>query len=657
LANSYDVLPAHWGLSLDYTDTPSSLDIDFATWETVGLQTMGWDGTLESGIEREYVFSDAIEGKTLIEKHILVGSGAFGRTLGDGRYSCKALNRTPNPPIEIATNRLREADVDVPLTEDDIVKINSLKSDMQEFSPYMQIDYYPTPRDSKDYTRHAHFADLVAENRHGKDGKLTKWAIYGMLADATTTNNVFNTFNAIQSRYAAPPVTGSFELLPKHHGIEVGDIVGIDHANIQDVMLTWKDWAKHLSDWQLESPAATTFNADAGDRLVTADNDVYVCVQAGVSGTVAPTFGATTVTDGTITWYKYDGHLSRAFEVESVSWSIKTGNPRISVISQPDKPSFYKPNVGASYRFAEAAYQIGTDIGTLPEFTVTGDPVAGYTATQNAPVALAGQYFFSGNIVLNAAVTLTAHTEIYAASDGTTAVGEIQGTSTCSINGVGGGLAGGASMTPDRSLNYPGGFIWTGTFNTINDGVSGGFIGRGGIGGRSVANGITLGMNAIGGAVTNAAGDLIRVIGVGAEPFISFAGLPLTLSGAGGGAGAATQINGATATGGAGGNGGAGLVLCARGVDVAAALIDLSGAIGTVGAVTGYAGWRHSESGGGGGSGSLAILVERSSAGTQTLLYEPSRITLRGGLFSPSLSWYTVSPTQGGNGAIIAQAF
>lgn len=658
LTNAFDILPAHWGLGLDYTDTPSSLDIDYSTWQTVGLQLMGYDGTRESGIEREYVFSDSLDGKTLIEKHILVGSGAFGRTLGDGRYSCKALNSTPNPAIDMATNSIKAADVDVLLTEDDIVSIKTLKQDMQNFSPYMRINYYPTPRDTKDYTRHATFADGVAEARHGADGKLTKYDIYGMQADATTVNNVFNTFNAIQSRYSSPPVTASFELMPKHHGIEVGDIVGVDFKAVQDVMLTWKDWARHLSDWIIDNPVATTFNTAQGDRLVTTGNLIYVCVTAGTTGTTEPTWGASTVADGTAIWYLFDGHLSRAFEVKSMSWNIKKGTPVINCISQAEKPSFFNPSAAGGYRFAEAAYQIGTDISTLPEFTVTGNGTIGFTATQNAPVSLAGQYYYRGDVVLNNTVTLTSHTEIYAASDGTTAVGDISATGACSINGTAGGLVGGAAMTPDKSLNYPGGFIWTGTFITLNNGASGGFVGAGGNGGRHIANGVPLSANGLGGVSTNNANDLIRVIGIGVTPFTSLTGIPTTLSGSAGGAGGATQFGGATALGGIGGNSGAGLVLCARGVDVSAALIVLNGGSGLAGSGSGYVLNYGAQSGGGGGAGSIAILVERNSSGTQTLLYEPSRITLSGGQTQGAAGAYGAIPaTQGGAGTIIAQVF
>ena len=655
--NSFDILPEHWGLGFDYSDTPSSLDIDYTTWETVGLHTMGYDGTRESGIEREFVFSSGIDGKTLIEKHILLSAGCFGRTLGDGRYSCKAMNRTPSPAIDVHTNRISSADVNVLLTEDDIISVQSLKLDMQAFSPYMKVDYYPSPRDTKDYTRHAVFADTVAEARHGKDGKLTKWEFYGLLANSETVNNIYSVFNAMQSRYASPPVLATFELMPRHHGIEVGDIVGVDHTGIQDIMLTWKDWSTHLSDWVVEHAGDTAFSSSLGDRLLTLDNDVYVCVQAGISGAAEPpVWGGDTVADGTIIWHKYDGHLSRAFEVQSISWNIKTGKPAISCISQPEKPSFFNQSAAAGYRYSEIAYQNGIDLGTLVEFTVTGGTSLGYTATQNAPVSLSGKYYFRGDIMLNDVVTLTSHTEIYAASDGTTVIGDITGTSTCSINGSGFGSAGGSPMVPDMQINYPGGFIWVGSFIIRHNGQKG-FIGIGGNGGNVVQNGVPLAWGGAGGTVTNSSNDLIRVLGTGPAPHQSFSGLPLSMSGAGGGAGGVATIYGTPVTGGSGGNGGAGLVLIARGVDISAASVDLSGGIGTAGTVAGYSGYGHSMSGGGGGGGSLGILVERNSSGTQTFLYEPSRINISGGGVSTSLSWYPVAPQFGGTGAIIAQVF
>jgi len=39
--NAFDILPDHWGLAMHYTDTPSSLEIDYATWQEVGLRDDG----------------------------------------------------------------------------------------------------------------------------------------------------------------------------------------------------------------------------------------------------------------------------------------------------------------------------------------------------------------------------------------------------------------------------------------------------------------------------------------------------------------------------------------------------------------------------------------------------------------------------------------
>jgi len=653
--NQYDILPVHWGMALDLTDTPTSEDIDLTTWNNVGANLAGYvAGQRESGIEREFVFSSPIEGKTLLEKHILVSSGAFGRTLGSGLYSIKALDRTPNPPIDQYTNKLRKADVAVLLTDDDIVKMTSLKRLDNELSTSMRINYYPTPRDSKNYTRHAQFHDVVSAKRHGADGKFVDMNVLGMMADATTTQNIFTTFTAGQSRRSSPPTECVCELLPKHHGIEVGDIVGID-SNVPDVMVEWRTWSTWLSDWQIETPAATTFNVNEGDRLLTSDNLIYVCVGAGVTGTAEPTWGANTVTDGTALWYKFDGHLSRAFEVKSVSWNIKTGNPTISAISQPEKPSFYQPSVTAggvaAYRFAESAYQIGTNINTLSQFTITGDATLGYTATQNAAVTLAGDYFFRGDIVLNNTVTLSANTRLFFASDGTTAIGTLTATSACSINGTGGGLAGGAGGTPDAYVTTTG---WKGTIANVTPGTSGGYVGQGGSGGNNIYSGGAMSVGGAGGTATNGANDLIRVLGIGAKPFASLAGIPATLSGSGGGSGGAIHY-GTSATGGNGGTGGAGLVLCGRGVDISAALINLSGANGTVGTAGAIAG---SASGGGGGGGSIAVLVERDATSTQTILYEPARITISGGLVEGPIGWYAgQQATAGGSGTIIAQVF
>lgn len=670
----YDVLPPTWGAHLDI-----NLDVDEASFRAVGQQRAGWDGTLESGVEYTFVITETLDIKTIIERHIFIPTGAFGRTLGDGRYSCKFYEHTAKPIFNINTKRLAASESIKLLTEEDIVKITRFQIDYAGYSPFMRINYAPDPFYGKDYKRHAIFTDLRSANRFGYNAKVTEHNIVGIEAKQQNVDILFAAMNAAQARYATPPVVITATLMPQHADIEVGDQVGIDMLQVNDAFGLWQSWDVMLSEFQEDNPAAITFPVQQGDIVVTSLNTLYVCISQGTSGTVSPAFetGYEFYDDGSARWMRHDGHLSRVITVDSVTEEFKSGAVTISGWSQPYKSKVYLPNVVLSYRFADSAYFRGIPLDIYGSITVDGAGVRTLTMTGNVTLDInAARYYFDGNIVISNGCVLNLvrgnilpNFEIYATGKIITQVNSV-------ITGDGQGLFGGdynrATITHRYgSGNKPKSWFYA---NPLNHGEGRstntlGGAGFGGTGGGSYEK-IPVPINPYGIGTGRSYASNIRPIIMGSALDVSgkytkFIGAPTVTCGGGGGSGAAAgKAFYHPALGGRGGHGGAGLTFICRGVELDG-IINLRGENGTGGFVFDLQGRIGSLAGiayggGGGGGGSFFAFVERNPAGTHSMLYNTARIRTNGGagaLTSGDLNLQTSPATAGATGAIYIGEF
>ena len=655
--NSWDVYPRHWGAGLYYnSQMVTNSDIDIDQWLQVGADTVSWDGSsLTSGIEYEFAYSSPIEAKQFIEQEILRPTGAFGRVLGDGRYSCKVyenlaragyVDRTTGDidPMSLPTG--------VVLTLDDIVSFVPINVNMQKMSNSILVEFAPKPIDSNTMTRKALFFDQNIEDKHGPSQTM-KFKARGPLSDADSVDRLFNFVSLIQSRYSSPPSEFSVELLPKWAELEVGDIIGID-LPIPDPFIS------HTT-----RKANTQYTL--GDRIVSPANEVYVAIPT-IAGVTNPTVGTTSagaiqftgasqVVDGEIVWLKHDGHLSRAMEITSVSFNVKTGNIRITAISQPEEFPVWSFTTTAS-RFADAAYQVGT-----PLLGMTGwREVSPGNLELVSPTTLpAGTYYYLGNIKIGSTLTLTGPVTIYAA-------GDITGVTGGMIVGDSKGLAGGKGTTVGVEV----GNGWFADYVAAS-GKGLGYIGAGGKGGGHAGAGIKLAHGGKGGKARYGQARRIRAYGRNKtgtpKQFQKILGVPAAnkLNGSGGGAGACILHKDVFAylpsvKGGDGGAGGAGLCLVCRGIDMANWHISLKGANGTNGVLpASFSGGNllmGASGGGGGAGGTCVILVEKNTVVTFNVL--PNNCYRDGGQPGKSQGWYLDSrdaPSVGGTGGFIAGYF
>jgi len=639
-ASTYDVYPAHWGVGLATTD------LDINEFIRVGGVLTGYDSAaatpLETGTPYELVYSDSVQAKVLIERELFRNIGAFGKILGDGRYSVQDFDYTAQPGLDPATGVVNANGVTL-LDENNIIKWTQAKANMQQMSAIVDLQYNPVPRDTGKPIRRLVFRNDAAKARHGTEASI-KVVNKGMLSDQTSVESAAVLFNAMQSRYVAPPVEMSVELLPEYHVIEVGDVVAVDLKDMRDVFYTHRKWA-----------AATDYSN--GDRLLTASGLLYVCsVAGGVGGTTGatePLWGANVVTDNTVTWVKHDGHMSRLFEVTATSINLKNGTPKLSLMSQAEQPAWWNPTTtpGAASRYADSAYQRGTNLATLGW-------TSGVSPAGNISLGTLGtttDYYFVGDITLSSTTNLTILGTVRIWCTGT-----ISDQVGFTLNGRGNGAAGGLGASPDTVVNT----IWYGSFSHIAGTSTNGW-GSGGKGHGVISNGITLSPTKNGGV---ARGRGVYVHGGNPDAtgvFRNILGVPRQVHGAGGGAGGAAQsiidalYN--TVKGGDGARGGASLCLIARNIDVTNGSYDLRGADAPT-PVYGSAGYgvNSEATGGGGGGGSMILAVERGTLGGGAALYNPSKILIAGGVASNDVGLYT-APTgavnNGSPGRVFSRSF
>jgi len=637
----YDILPEHWGLNINQTD------VQIDDWLSVGALRTGLSisagvGQAESGIEFEFIYSDPEQGKVFVEREILRNTGAFGRVLGDGTYSCRAFNLTPQPPLDPATGRITAAAGMTVLTEDDIIKLSPLKANMNKMSSGMDLEYFPQPRDGKKMIRRARFVDVASKTRHG-DSPRTRYSIRGAQTDSASVASLFTFFNGVQSRFSSPPVETTVELRPEHENIEVGDIVALDVLDVQDIMITDRKWA-----------SSTTFRV--GNMIITSTGALYQAtmltagVIEGATGGTEPVWGADTVTDNDIVWIAHDGHLARAFDVMSTSINLKTGNPTLNLVSQPEVPTWWTPTIAAGGgRFDDLAYQVGTDLSTMAGWAAAAG-VLSSTANNTLP---AGDYYYVGDIKIKHVISISGTVRIWCTGSVTDVVGsKIQASATA-------GKAGGVGAVPDTVVTTTG---WIGSLNNT-DGTGGGFIGRGGNGGNQRYNGSNLSHAGVGGAVLNAQGVKLNVVGTNTDPatgkFRTISGVPVTLEGSGSGSGGAISYPYPFGIGADGVQGGVGFAIVARGINIQNTTVDLRGANGIDGVSAG--GNSGAAGSGGGGGGTCALIMENNGLGGSPIYGSTKidgKIMVTGGTAGISTGFYQGFTAQpGGPGDILVQVF
>jgi hypothetical protein len=211
---TYDKYPAHWGCSLE-----SGEEIDEAGWLTIGKELAGLADSpaVADGYQFEFVFSKGIEAKRFIEGDILKVLGGFGFVTGGGLYSVRAYSDLANADKSNAA---------LHITENNATKWSDLHYDYGAMANELWLDYVESPKLSGKYIRTAIFNDEVSKKKWG-NAKQLRYQVRGAIATAAYIESMYQRFQRVMARFSRPPLRMKIDLLPREHGIEIGDIVRV----------------------------------------------------------------------------------------------------------------------------------------------------------------------------------------------------------------------------------------------------------------------------------------------------------------------------------------------------------------------------------------------------------------------------------------------
>jgi len=211
---AWDAYPARWGCGMD-----SDNDVNVAEWLEVGKLLVGLSATPAAGdgVQFEFVFDRGIEAKKFVEDMLLKILGAFGFVHGDGRYGIRAYSDLSNAAKE---NASFVAD------QNNVIKWGDLSYNYNDLVNQVWIEYDEAVKLSGKYIRNAIFIDSVSIKKWGEARQL-KYAAPGIIPTSAFASQLYQRFQRIGARYSRPPMQIELTMMPKYHGIEIGDIVRV----------------------------------------------------------------------------------------------------------------------------------------------------------------------------------------------------------------------------------------------------------------------------------------------------------------------------------------------------------------------------------------------------------------------------------------------
>jgi len=211
---AWDVYPARWGCGMD-----SDNDVNVAEWLEVGKLLVGLSATPAAGdgVQFEFVFDQGVEAKKFVEDMLLKILGAFGFVHGDGRYGIRAYSDLSNAAKE---NASFVAD------QNSVIKWGDLTYNYNDLANQVWIEYDEAVKLSGKYIRNAIFIDSVSIKKWGEARQL-KYAAPGIIPTSAFASQLYQRFQRIGARYSRPPMQIELTMMPKYHGIEIGDIARV----------------------------------------------------------------------------------------------------------------------------------------------------------------------------------------------------------------------------------------------------------------------------------------------------------------------------------------------------------------------------------------------------------------------------------------------
>jgi len=214
LIGQTEVLPSTWHLGIDESfvrlsdHTNYGSDIYDTTNDNNGVVVRF------EGLKKQ-------DGKTFIEKELLVLMGGFSPVYSDG-----ALGLLPMVRISADAPFVHQFD------EDNIISYSSISYDMSNIHNHIEIEWNWLATKEK-FTRRNVLIDSDSIARNGLSNPL-RFKFRGLYGNRHSTETLGERFNAFRDRYSDPPVRLSVTCLLSTNIVEVGDVVRVKHENIRD---------------------------------------------------------------------------------------------------------------------------------------------------------------------------------------------------------------------------------------------------------------------------------------------------------------------------------------------------------------------------------------------------------------------------------------
>lgn len=208
-------LPDHWGRGID----PALLvQSDFINshpdWWDIADDTRGlifrFDGLTKTS------------GKRFVEEELCFIMGAYTPIIGDGRLAFRKMAAV-----------LPDAATATTLTPANIVDHSALDFDFSSMHNRAEVRW-SWDAVNEEYTRKTLMVDWVSVGKFKASEKAYIIEARGLHASRLSDQLLQLRFDSWRDRYSVPPVRLTLSVVPSKNGLEVGDVVEVDHPGIRD---------------------------------------------------------------------------------------------------------------------------------------------------------------------------------------------------------------------------------------------------------------------------------------------------------------------------------------------------------------------------------------------------------------------------------------
>lgn len=206
-------LPDHWHLGISWPD-----DLDQAAFLGIGTDLFD-PSNYAAGFQVRLLDPGETDGKAFIERELAQLLGVYVAAQTTGRLTLRRMNRV-----------LPESGWVAKLDSSNVISHGALKHDFSALINQIRVNYN---WDGEDYTRSVLFLDTESITAHGT-ADLKQLSFKGLHTARHTERAIRDKMAVLRDRYAAPPLRLQVTAAAPLNGLELGDVVMVDLADLQD---------------------------------------------------------------------------------------------------------------------------------------------------------------------------------------------------------------------------------------------------------------------------------------------------------------------------------------------------------------------------------------------------------------------------------------